>query len=157
MPMNRASSGLAILVIGLVIWVLIPSTVIPDPALTANDANVGEKPIELAKEIPIDVGPFPEGTEFTFKGLQPHFDRLSWDSFVALNRPPDGKKIGEDNLAVWETWKEDYEIFLENGAEPSAWGAERQPPSHFSEKCKQLFLDKQEELRAAGKPLTLLE
>src|SRR5260370_16019128 len=162
--MNCAGCRLAILVIGLVIWAVMPAPVIPDPATSGNCTPSGEKPLELSTEVPIDVT-FPGVTTFTFETLQPHFDQLTWDTFVALNRhtrldgSPDAKKIGEDkdNLAIWELWKEDYEIFLENGAEPTAWGTERRPPSHFSEKCKQLFLEKQKELRDVGRPLMVLE
>jgi hypothetical protein len=160
--MYRATSGLAILVIGLVIWVVTLPAVIPEPPTTANGADAGDKPPNLLADLAIEID---TKAPFTFESLQPQFDRFSWDTFVAINRPVgfdrslNGKKIGDDpdNLAIWELWKEDYEIFLEKGKEPAEWGAERQPPSHFSEKCKQMFVEKQKERRAVGRPLTVLE
>ena len=55
-------------------------------------------------------------------------DLFSWQEFLALNWPvkpgergvPDDKRpITADGARVWETWKESYEIFRPNGAEPA--------------------------------------
>ncbi len=72
--------------------------------------------------------------------IQAAFDIFAWDTFVALNWPasspgePDPSRvIGDgkngDNETVWESWKESFEIFLPNGAAPSAWGDPRVPPA----------------------------
>lgn len=59
--------------------------------------------------------------------VQHGFDEFSWSSFVALNWPaladgtPDKSKVigaDGDNPTVWESYKETYEIFLPDGAQP---------------------------------------
>jgi hypothetical protein len=78
------------------------------------------------------------GPGFTLDSLQHDFDVNSWQTFVALNWPvgADGQAdsaqtIGAsgDNATVWETYKESYEVFLEDGAQPSPWGAPRTYPA----------------------------
>jgi hypothetical protein len=127
---------------------------------------------------PVDVDTFrlpvdEDGNSLTLKSLQPRFDRFSWETFVALNWPvklngsASGEKIGtvRDNLSIWELWKEDYEIFLEQGARPSEWklgrkyptSRSRDCPSYFPRPFRDLFDLKQAELRKIGKPLAVLE
>lgn len=57
----------------------------------------------------------------------------AWDLFLALNHPakdpsiergvPDPtKKVGDEGIVVWETWKlARTEVFLEDGSEPPPW------------------------------------
>lgn len=77
-------------------------------------------------------------TASTLDSLQHQFDVYSWQTFVALNWPvgADGQAdsaqtIGADgdNATVWETYKESYEVFLDDGAAPSPWGAPRTYPA----------------------------
>jgi hypothetical protein len=69
--------------------------------------------------------------------LQPYFDAYSWKTFVALNWPvrpgttePDAATVigRADAPTVWESWKGAWEIFLEDGAEPSPWGTTGELP-----------------------------
>lgn len=56
--------------------------------------------------------------------IRADFDRFSWDSFIALNWSPDSSHvIGKDgdNTTVWETWKENYEVFRPDGSKPEPW------------------------------------
>jgi cytochrome c len=65
-------------------------------------------------------------------------DIFSWQEFIALNWPalegrrglPDwNKKIGDAGARVWETWKEEYEVYLKDGAEPPDWNAPQRLPA----------------------------
>ena len=66
---------------------------------------------------------------------QVNYYEFGWQSFVALNWPADpsyrgkpdttaqiGANVNGDLLkVVWESWKEQYEIFLEDGVNPGNW------------------------------------
>jgi cytochrome c len=63
---------------------------------------------------------------------------FSWQEFIALNWParndergvPDWrKKISDAGMRVWETWKEEYEVYLKDGAEPTDWNAPQRLPA----------------------------
>ncbi|MFT5084031.1 MAG: hypothetical protein ACI9Y1_002083 [Lentisphaeria bacterium] len=74
--------------------------------------------------------------EKKFDQVQRLFEVLSWQNFVALNWPTDeaGKpknKIDEFGDAVWNGWKESYEVYQSNGAKPLPWG-EHSLPSNFN-------------------------
>jgi hypothetical protein len=72
---------------------------------------------------------------------QEDYDVLSWQQFIALNWPaaagqrgvPDTTRTLGDGLggpAVWETWKEPYEVFLPTGTLPppqNQWNTPMQP------------------------------
>jgi len=167
--MKFALAGIAVVVIGLAIWSIATADAATETPSTGGSVD-NMSPAVLSKDLPVDVDTSnlpkdEDGNQFTFESLQPRFDRFSWETFVALNWPtgldriPTGKRIGEepDNLTVWELWKEDYEIFLENGTPPDKWGADRRPPSSFSPAFKKMFDEKQAALRKTGKPLTVLE
>jgi len=64
------------------------------------------------------------------------FDDYSWRAFIAINWPtkpgirgvPDeAKKIGDfcdpGTKVVWGTWKADYELFQQEGMEPTEWSS----------------------------------
>ena len=60
----------------------------------------------------------------------PEVDLFAWQMFVALNWPalkdhrgePDtARKIGDDGVTVWESYKDSDEVFLPNGADPGPW------------------------------------
>ncbi len=64
-------------------------------------------------------------------------DIFSWQAFFALNWPavqnergmPDqGKPITADGPRLWETWKEEYEVYLPDGKPPAAWNDPQGPP-----------------------------
>lgn len=65
-----------------------------------------------------------------FNTLQRSADIFSWQEFFALNWParpgmrgePDvNKKISDPGPRVWETWKEEYEVYLKDGRKPRPW------------------------------------
>ncbi|MES2817569.1 MAG: cytochrome C [Pseudomonadota bacterium] len=88
----------------------------------------------LSPHIPFDVTATPP---FSLQSLQHNFDELSWQTFIAANWPaldngePDPARIigQQDAVAVWEAWKESYQIFLPKGQPPSAWNAPAQVPA----------------------------
>ena len=117
----------------------------------------------LNPDLPFDVTVKPP---VTLESLQVDFDRFSWDSFVALNWPPNaeggpdkGKIIGAngDNATVWQTFKESSEVFLPNGAKPSPWGSAGTLPPDWPAACKDKLAPGARMLRQVGKTPTLLE
>lgn len=51
-------------------------------------------------------------------------DDFSWQSFVAVNWPSDGKGVigaHGDNIAVWQFWKQDTDILVPAGQVPISW------------------------------------
>ncbi len=90
----------------------------------------------LSDSIPHDVTI--TSPEVNLAAFQHDFDEYSWQTFVALNWPalpngdPDPKRVigqGGDAPAVWESYKETFEIFLADGSRPAPWGAPRQLPA----------------------------
>ena len=65
-----------------------------------------------------------------FNVVQRAMDVFSWQEFIALNWPADprqrgkadpSKPLGSPGLTVWETWKEEYEVYRPDGAPPAPW------------------------------------
>ena len=91
--------------------------------------------LQLSCYLPADmVSPSPT-PPFNFNTLQRDADIFSWQEFFALNWPVDPamrgqpevtKKINAPGPRVWETWKEEYEVYLKDGATPRSWN-DRQP------------------------------
>jgi len=91
--------------------------------------------LQLSCYLPADmVSPTPT-PPLNFNTLQRAADIFSWQEFIALNWPADAvrrgqpaatKKINDPGPRVWETWKEEYEVYLKDGAPPPAWN-DRQP------------------------------
>lgn len=62
---------------------------------------------------------------------QKKVDENAWKTFISLMWPANDNTRGEanadaaindtSNLRVWETWKELYEVYLDNGNKPAAW------------------------------------
>lgn len=86
-------------------------------------------PLSAGWQVPVEVADTPNAT-------QPDYYQLGWQSFVALNWPanmsyrgePDTSKsigaAGDDGQlqeVVWESWKEQYDIFLPDAANPGPW------------------------------------
>lgn len=72
---------------------------------------------------PLQVSPTPKPST-NFNVTQRSADIFSWQEFIALNWPalagsrgePDpDKKIGDPGPRVWETWKEEYEVYRPDG------------------------------------------
>lgn len=100
-----------------------------------------------------------------FNQNQRQADIFSWQEFVSLNWPattgqrgvPDASKpINATGARVWETWKEEYEVFLPNGAAPAAWNAPEPVPPVCGGATKRLLRTQKindvidESLQAAG-------
>jgi hypothetical protein len=89
----------------------------------ATVADSGQVKTPLSPVLPFDVT-LPT-SHFVLDGnVQRSFDVFSWDSFIAMCWPAQGQGvIGQfgDNPTVWEAWKKNYEVFLDNGLPPSPW------------------------------------
>jgi cytochrome c len=83
----------------------------------------------MAQPLP---SPSPSSTmpSLNFNTLQRSADIFSWQEFFALNWParadmrgePDtNKNITDRGPRVWETWKEEYEVYLKDGRKPKPW------------------------------------
>jgi hypothetical protein len=65
-----------------------------------------------------------------------HSDQYAWRLFVALNWPADraGRAadpkaaFGADGPVTWEVWQDANDVYLEDGGDPGAWGAEGSTP-----------------------------
>lgn len=62
-----------------------------------------------------------------FPEVQRLFEVVSWQAFIGLNWPYDkngkaGTTITSPGEPLWDTWKESFEIFKEDGSKPSPWG-----------------------------------
>lgn len=69
-------------------------------------------------------------SEITLDSLQCDFDVFSWNSFLALAHSPSGG-FGDrdgDNVATWQTWPNEGDIFLPGGKQPLEWQAGDPPP-----------------------------
>lgn len=96
--------------------------------------------LQLSCYLPADMTPTPAPSPSpqNFNTLQRAADIFSWQEFFALNWParadvrgePDlNKKISDPGPRVWETWKEEYEVYLKDGARPKQWN-DREPVPH---------------------------
>jgi cytochrome c len=84
-----------------------------------------------------------------FNTIQQATDVFSWQSIIGLNwpaasghrgRPDPDKPIGGPGLRVWETWKEEYEVYLPNGARPPGWNVFQGPASKLKLDAASRFL-----------------
>ncbi|HKO97377.1 MAG TPA: c-type cytochrome [Pyrinomonadaceae bacterium] len=106
----------------------------PSARIPLTGRTCGPVPdLQLSCYLPADmvpsVSPLPTPTP-NFNTLQRSADIFSWQEFFALNWPaqtgmrgePDvNKKINDPGPRVWETWKEEYEVYLKNGDKPKPW------------------------------------
>lgn len=112
-------SGIAVAAaaVGLVAW------------QSSDRQSTESPPPPLSPTIPGDVAPGASASDI---------DDFSWQSFVALNWPADGKgKIGEagDNVAVWQFWKQDMDVLVADGKTPIPWNSPSPIPSYCTEKA----------------------
>jgi hypothetical protein len=110
--------------------------------------------VQLSSQIPCDVSVGDNAS--TLDQIQHDFDVYSWNTFIAVNWPPDGTgKIGQngDNATVWEGWKESNDIFLPDGAKPSPFGA----PGKLPPACQGKLKPGLRVVTQIGKTPTLLE
>lgn len=125
------------------------------PAATpASGCAVPPTDVILSPQVPCDAS-F-RSQDSTLDEIQRDFDVYSWNTFIALNWPPDGSgQIGRngDNPTVWETWKESNDIFLPDGAKPSPFGS----PGQLPPACQGLMEPGMRVVTQIGKTPTLLE
>lgn len=87
--------------------------------------------LQLSCYLPSDMvaSPSPAPTP-NFNTLQRDADIFSWQEFFALNWPARTGMRGEPDInqpinapgpRVWETWKEEYEVYLKDGLKPKPW------------------------------------
>ncbi len=87
-------------------------------------ADSGHVATPLSSVLPFDVTLPPPAKRVLETTVRRSFDEFSWQSFIALCWPTQsGKVIGQygDNATVWQTWKKNYEVFLDNGQAPGPW------------------------------------
>jgi len=100
--------------------------------------------IRLVPDVPFDLEPVNLPDPKSLNNLQRAFDILSWRTFIALDWPADRQGnpdrrhlIGRPaRPAVWEAWKQNYEVFRADGGTPTAWGAPHDLPADFSPEAR---------------------
>jgi cytochrome c len=118
-------------------------------SLTARTCGPAPE-LQLSCYLPADMVPAsPSPTPaLNFNSLQRDADIFSWQEFLALNWPvrtgmrgePDAsKKINYPGPRVWETWKEEYEVYLKDGARPKPWNDPEPIPASCSGVTKVFF------------------
>ncbi|WP_353573186.1 hypothetical protein [Candidatus Albibeggiatoa sp. nov. BB20] len=72
-------------------------------------------PTEIPQDVMLDTSSTAvDWTDFRQRAVNRH----AWKTFIALMTP-----IRQDGLhRTWETWKEQYEVYPEDGSEPAPWG-----------------------------------
>ncbi len=88
-----------------------------------GSTDSGKVTTKLSPVLPFDVI-FPPPPLVMETNVRRAFDTFSWESFIALSWPTDTNQvIGQhgDNPTVWETWKKNYQVFLDSGQAPGAW------------------------------------
>lgn len=98
--------------------------------------------LQLSCYVPADIVPTPTPpVPPNYNVMQRSADIFSWQEFIALNWPalagqrgvPDSSRpIGFPGPRVWETWKEEYEVYRPDGQPPAAWNAPEQLPGACS-------------------------
>lgn len=99
----------------------------------SNPTGPLDFPEVLTPVIPRDVDPTLKKEledEQKFADVQRLFDLVSWEAFVAINWPmnAEGKpmpKLSDAGTPTWASWKESFEVYKEDGSEPSRWGDSR--------------------------------
>lgn len=96
--------------------------------------------VPFSHEIPTDIATMASG-EHSPDWIHQHqqqVNRHAWRTFVSLMWPAQPKQRGEPHIAgqlkhaglrVWETWKEQYEVYPKDGSAPAPWHAPATLPS----------------------------
>jgi cytochrome c len=116
----------------------------PAAAIALTGPTCGPvQPLQLSCHLPPDIVP---ATDLNVR--QRSADVFSWQEFIALNWPAVAGRAGQPDPSrsmagqgtrVWETWKEEFEVFRPNGAPPEPWNAPRAIPAPCGEATKGLF------------------
>ncbi len=121
-------------------WPILPMSLLLSILLSCSGENTDQRypeeylnfPTKLSSSTPYDVDIALENKllkEGKFDETQRLFDILSWQMFISLNWPCDEKgqpavKITSPGAPIWESWKESFEVFKDDGSAPSAWGSD---------------------------------
>jgi len=106
--------------------------------------------LQLSCYLPSDMVPSPSPMKpsLNFNTLQRSADIFSWQEFFALNWParpgvrgePDtDKQISDPGPRVWETWKEEYEVYLKDGRRPGPWNDHEPVPGACGNSSDKVF------------------
>ncbi len=101
-----------------------------------NGSEYGDiqSPIPLSPEIPVDVNPEIQEklkkNNDNFYALNQEFNKFSWQALVAVFWPRDEKgnplpKFTDEGVPTWMGWKEAFQVYREDGGDPSPWGSKR--------------------------------
>ncbi|TWI97520.1 hypothetical protein JN11_03339 [Mucilaginibacter frigoritolerans] len=96
----------------------------PKPLTGSNNGDSTHVTTPLSPVMPFDVTLPPPPQRVLETTVRRGFDLFSWDSFIALCWPSkSGQVIGQfgDNATVWETYKKNYQVFLDSGQKPQPW------------------------------------
>ena len=116
----------------------------PDKALGTGIAeDYLNFPPELRPQTPYDVDTALEHRlqqAGKFAETQRIFEVLSWQMFISLNWPVDSTgaylpDINDKGSRTWESWKESYEVFKEDGSSPRPWGSSTDLPEELLNKA----------------------
>lgn len=133
-----------------------PACFNPAARISLTGKTCGATPdLQLSCYLPADMvsptptpGPTASPAQLNFNTLQRDADIFSWQEFFALNWPADPamrgepdvtKKISDPGPRVWETWKEAYEVYLKDGAQPKPWNDTEPIPSSCGDGAEKLF------------------
>src|ERR1700749_5069819 len=97
----------------------------PKPLTGSNTGDSSHVTTPLSPVLPFDVTLPPPPQRVLETTVRRGFDLFSWDSFIALCWPTASNQvIGQfgDNATVWETYKKNYQVFLDSGQKPQPWG-----------------------------------
>jgi hypothetical protein len=149
---KRATLFVAILLVAMAGLLQAPPAVAQSGGVVCNTTKQGTPitPALLTSGLPCQVEAV---APFTLDHLQDAFDFYSWLTFVALNSPASGGKIGKDAPAVWESWKNIFAVIVPPGQTPTPWGQ----PGPIPTKCQTVpHTEHEPVLRMVGKTPDLL-
>ncbi len=107
-------------------------------AQESDDLKLLRTPPTLDGALPVDIDA--HRYDGNVERTQRSADLFSWREFVALNWPvradqrgekDPGKSLGDPGPRVWETWKENKEVYLPEGTAPPEWNAPQGLPKEI--------------------------
>lgn len=139
--MKKTITGCGLVAFGYLVYVLIGCKTSQSVEESESYLNF---PTELTPTTPYDVDTVLENKllgENKFAETQRIFEILSWQLFISLNWPVNSKgepmpDINDKGGRIWESWKESYEIFKEDGSRPLIWGSKTDLPPELANKVK---------------------
>ncbi|HTI72522.1 MAG TPA: c-type cytochrome [Candidatus Limnocylindria bacterium] len=98
--------------------------------------------LQISPDVPSDIQLSPN-----FNLVQRSADLFSWQEFIGLNWPAkegvrgvpaSDRPFNVDGPRVWETWKEEYEVYLPDGSAPASWDSPEPVPPGCGGNTKRL-------------------